>query len=236
MVTAPRPILEVVNLTVRFPDLSRPALDRCSFSVRPGERVALVGWNGSGKTTLLLAVAGLLPFSGEVRIDGHTLDRRTAARLRRRIGFLFSAPEDQLLFPSVREDIAFSLRVRGGAAADTAERLERILADFGLADCAERAPFQLSHGQRQRAALAGILAGSPALLLLDEPTGHLDPPGRVALLRLLRKQTAAALVATHDLVFASRLCDRYLWLEAGRITEEGTDFHRLAPRFAVEAE
>lgn len=232
----PEWVLEVVNVSVRFPDLRRPALDRCSFTLAPGERVALVGWNGSGKTTLLLAVAGLVQFSGEIRILGRALDRKSATQLRRHLGFLFSAPEDQLLFPSVRQDIAFGLRGRTDDPGETADRVERLLAEFGLLDCAERAPFQLSHGQRQRAALAGILAGCPSLLLLDEPTGHLDPPGRAALLQLLRKQTAAALIATHDLDFAVRLCDRYLWLEEGRITEQGSDFRRLGLKFATSGE
>lgn len=98
---------------------------------------------------------------------------------------------------------------------------------LGLQDCAERAPFQLSHGQRQPAALAGLLARRPSLLLLDEPTDHLDTPGRADLLRILQRQSAAQLVATHELFFAARLCHSYLWREEGRIPDSGENLRLL---------
>ncbi|HOM98671.1 MAG TPA: ABC transporter ATP-binding protein [Acidobacteriota bacterium] len=219
--------LEVENLTAQYPDLRRPALKVRSLILRPGERTAVLGWNGAGKTTLLLAVAGLLPFSGTVRLDGQPLTKKTAAALRRKIGLLFAVPDDQLLFPSVREDVAFSVR-QTGVPSETVESITmELLRSFELEACADRPPFQLSHGQRQRTALAGLLARRPSLLLLDEPTGHLDPPGRKELRTLLRRQSSAQLIATHDVGFAAALCQRYLWLEEGRVTREGTDFSEL---------
>lgn len=207
------------DVRARYAPADRLVLDDVSFDVAPGERVALLGLNGSGKTTLLLAAVGLVPFEGEIRIDGTPLDTGSAAGLRERIGFLFNVPEDQLLFPRVLDDVAFGLLRRGVRPDQAAERARRALASVGAEDLSESAVFRLSHGQKQRVALAGALVARAPLLLLDEPTAGLDPPGRRDLARLLRDIDAAMLVATHDLEFARDVCTRFLHLEGGRLGE-----------------
>lgn len=217
------PALELRDVTVRHEPEDPPAVAGVSFAIAPGERVALVGLNGSGKTTLLAAAVGLVPHDGEIRIAGERLTRRSAPDLRERVGFLFNVPEDQLLFPRVLDDVSFGLRRRGATVDEAQRKASEALAALGARHLAEFPLHHLSHGQQQRVALAGALATGPSLLLLDEPSAGLDPPGRRALAALLSKLDAAMLVATHDLDFARALCARFLMLEHGRLTLDAKD-------------
>jgi cobalt/nickel transport system ATP-binding protein len=185
--------------------------------------VALLGLNGSGKTTLLRSVVGLLPHDGTIQVNGTEVTPRSLGTVREQVGFLFNVPEDQLLFPSVLDDVAFGMRRRGLDKSEADDQARDVLGQLGVADLAGRLVYDLSHGQKLRVALAGVLAVRPAVLLLDEPTAGLDPPGRRQLVALLRRQGAAILVATHDLPFAEQLCDRYVVLERGRITYSGAE-------------
>jgi cobalt/nickel transport system ATP-binding protein len=222
-----RTALVLEDVTVAFPGSERPALDCCSLEVGTFERVALIGLNGSGKTTLLLAAVGLVPCSGRIILGDQELNSATVADLRRNLGFLFAIPEDQLLLPSVTEDVALSLRQRGRSRSEAKQMALQILEELGISDLAGKAPYELSHGQRLAAALAGVLAPRPPLLLLDEPTSRLDPPSRIRLADLLAERAGALLVATHDLQFASRLCQRYILLDQGKVLETGNDFRSV---------
>ncbi|MFZ0429060.1 MAG: ABC transporter ATP-binding protein [Acidobacteriota bacterium] len=219
------------EVTVAFPGSQQPALNRCSLEVGTFERVALLGLNGSGKTTLLLAAVGLVPSSGRIRVAGEELLPKRFASLRQRMGFLFAIPEDQLLLPRIGEDVALPLSRNGLSSQEARALAARTLAELGISDLADKAPFQLSHGQRLLAALAGILAPRPPLLLLDEPTSRLDPPSRRRLADVLAQRAEAVLVATHDLEFAARLCGRYVLLDRGRVVETGDDFHAVEHRW-----
>jgi len=216
------PALLFRDVTVRYEAGADPVIAGVSFSVAARERVALVGLNGSGKTTLLLAAVGLVPHEGEIRVAGIPVSRRTVAQVRERIGFLFNLPEDQLLFPRVIEDAAFGLLRRGMAAREAFETARRMLEVLGVASLAETPLHHLSHGQKQRVALAGAIATAPPLLLLDEPSAGLDPPGKRVLAQLLSGLGAAMLVATHDLDFAARLCTRFVMLADGTVALNGT--------------
>jgi cobalt/nickel transport system ATP-binding protein len=213
------PVLEFKSVTVRYPGASADAVSNVTFHVHPNERVALFGLNGSGKTTLLLAAAGLVPFSGTIRIDGIAVEKKTIQKARDRIGFLFNVPEDQILFPRVVDDVAYGL-IRGGTPWKQArEKSKTMLSALEAAELAECSPFQLSHGQRQRIALAGALVSGPAVVLLDEPTSGLDPLGRRSLADVLRSVNASMLIATHDVEFASRTCSRFLVLCEKKLRE-----------------
>jgi cobalt/nickel transport system ATP-binding protein len=221
-------VLAFRDVTVRYGGSSDAALSGCSFELSAGERVALLGANGSGKTTALAAAVGLLPHDGEIHVLGCRLRPETLDDIRAGVGFLFSAPEDQLLFPRVLDDVAFSLTSRAVAPAAARLRAMGALDELGAAHLAERSPYRLSRGQRVRAALAGALVSRPPLLLLDEPSSGLDPAGRRQLIETLAALPAAMLVATHDLDFARRCCARYVLLEDGRVRHEGQDFDDVA--------
>lgn len=221
------------DVTVRYDHEDQPILSSISFAVQPGERMALVGLNGSGKTTLLSAAVGLVAHDGEIHVAGERLARKTIGGIRDRIGFVFNVPEDQLLFPKVLDDASFGLVRRGMRAADAAAKGRRALGALGVEHLADSPLHHLSHGQKQRVALAGALATEPSLLLLDEPTAGLDPPGRRALAQLLGCLDAAMVIATHDLDFAASLCTRFLMLDRGQLVFDGENPDEVKRRWEV---
>jgi len=220
--------IEFRGVTVRYESRGGGVLEGVTLAVETGEKVALTGRNGSGKTTLLKAAVGLVPHEGEIRVVGERLEGRTLAAVRGRVGFLFNVPEDQLLFPTVEEDVAFGLLRRGWSPPEAIRRAREVLHDLGVEDLANAPVHHLSHGEKQRVALAGVLVTSPDLLLLDEPSASLDPPGRRALALLLRGLPTPMLVATHDLDFAARVCTRFLVLDRGRIQVDTGDVEEVA--------
>jgi energy-coupling factor transporter ATP-binding protein EcfA2 len=188
-----------------------------SLNIAPGERVALLGLNGSGKTTLLYAAVGLLPFAGDISVCDVPLSKATERQVRDNIGFLFGIPDDQILFPNVLDDIAFTLERRGVPRDEARQKALPIMKRVGIAELAAESPHRLSQGQRQRVALAGALVVTPPLLLLDEPTASLDAVGKKETAELLVSLDAAMLIATHDRAFARLVCSRFLTLVNGRI-------------------
>lgn len=217
------PVLAFRRVTVSYDAGHEPAIVDVSFSVHAGERVALVGLNGSGKTTVLMAAVGVVPREGEIDVCGTPLCESTLQEVRDCVGVLFNVPEDQLLFPKVIDDAAFGLLHKGIPRRDAQEQARRMLELLGVGHLAESPLHHLSHGEKQRVALAGALVCTPPLLLLDEPSAALDPPGKQLLARLLRQLDAAILIATHDLEFAQRLCTRFIALDHGRIRSDTPD-------------
>lgn len=211
------------NVFVRYREGCPDVVRDVSLSLAPGERVALLGLNGSGKTTLLSAAVGLLAFTGEIEVCGLRLSHATARAVRDQVGFLFGVPDDQLLFPNVLDDVAFSLERRGIARKEARDRALTVMARLGIGDLGACSPHMLSQGQRQRVALAGALVSAPPLLLLDEPSASLDPVGKGELAKLIDAQGAALLIATHDLDFARRVCRRFVVLDKGTILEDTRD-------------
>ena len=217
------PALAFRDVSVRYEPGAAAILSGVSFSIAVGERIALLGLNGSGKTTLLKSAVGLVPHEGEIRVGDTVLARQTLPKIRERIGFLFNVPEDQILFPRVIDDVAFALVRQGRSRDEVSARATEVLNSLGIGHLAESPVHHLSHGQKQRVALAGALVAAPGLLLLDEPSAGLDPPGKNVLAHLLAGLDAAMLIATHDIAFATRLCTRFIMLERGRVAFDGTD-------------
>ncbi|NLL83396.1 MAG: ABC transporter ATP-binding protein [Lentisphaerae bacterium] len=219
------PPLSFKNVTVRYAAGSQPAVADVTFTVAPGERVGLLGLNGSGKTSLLLAAVGLVNFSGEITTAGLAVVPKNLRRVRDNVGFLFGTPDDQILFPNVLHDVAFTLERRGVPRREAREQAQQALVALGAGHLAEMAPHRLSVGQRQRVALAASLVSRPQVVLLDEPSSALDPVGREELAQLLGRQQVSLLMATHDLPFARRVCHRFVMLEGGRVVIETTNIN-----------
>jgi cobalt/nickel transport system ATP-binding protein len=229
----PAEVLSCCNVSVSWEPDAPPVLADVTFSMAEGERVALVGLNGSGKTTLLLALAGLLPHQGEVRICGERLTRGSAAALRDSLGFLFNVPEDQLLLPKVLDDVAFGLTRRGAPAAEAALRAQDALDRMGVGHLAQLPVHRLSHGQKQRVALAGALVAEPPLMLLDEPSSGLDPPAAASLAELLCGLISAQLTATHDLDLADRASTRVLLIDQGTVALDSRSTSAVRERWGL---
>jgi cobalt/nickel transport system ATP-binding protein len=201
------------GLRFRYPN-GVTGLDGVDLEVDAGERVAVLGPNGAGKTTLMLHLNGLLEGEGELDVDGI----RDVRDLRAAVGLVFQDPDDQLFMPTVAEDVAFGPLNLG--VADVRERVDGALAAVRMEHVADRAPHQLSLGQRRRVAIATVLAMLPRLLVLDEPSANLDPRARRELLEVLDAIDRTMLVVTHDLPFAARLCERAVLLSGGRIVAD----------------
>lgn len=223
------PLIEVSGLRHGYDD-GTLALDGVDFRLDPAETVALLGANGSGKTTFILNLNGLLMGEGSVRVCGLERTKRHLDEIRRKVGIVFQDSESQLFMPSVLEDVAFGLLNRGMAPGAAAEAAREALRQVGMESASGRAPYHLSAGEKKRVAIAGILAMSPEILILDEPTTFLDPPGRRALAELLSGLGQAKILVTHDIPFARAMCSRALFFERGRIAAEGT-VDELASRF-----
>jgi energy-coupling factor transporter ATP-binding protein EcfA2 len=223
--------IEVHDLHFRYGE-GPPALRSVSFSVAEGECVGLIGPNGAGKSTLLLHLNGLLPESWKaesaVRVGGSSLTPATLPEVRRKVGLLFQDPNDQLFCPTVFEDVAFGPQQLGLSEAEIGERVMRALAQAGLAGFGARAPHHLSVGEKRRVCLAGLLACDPSILVLDEPTGSLDPKGRRDLKELLRQIGVTKLIATHDLELVVELCSRVIVLDGGTVVAEGPTVELLS--------
>jgi len=183
-------------------------------------RVAVIGANGSGKSTLARLVNGLAtPSSGRVVVDGMDSVRDGAA-VRRRVGFVFTDPDAQLVMPTPREDVALSLRRLPLGRAERDGRVSDVLSRFGLTGRAEVSVHALSGGQKQLLALAGVLATEPSVLVCDEPTTLLDLRWRRVVDDLLGSLDQQVLQVTHDLDAAAR-ADRVLVVDAGRVVFDG---------------
>ena len=215
------PLIEVVGLRFRYED-GTEALRGVDFRLEAGEAVALLGANGSGKTTFVLHLNGLLSGEGVVKVCGLAVEKKNLAAVRRRIGLVFQDSESQLFMPSVLEDVAFGPLNHGLPPGQAIERARAALEVVGMAAAADRAPYHLSAGEKKRAAIAGILAMDPEILVLDEPTTFLDPPGQRALADLLGRLPQAKILVTHDVPFAQAMCSRAVFFQGGRIAAEGS--------------
>ena len=226
MTTAVEPMVAVRGLTRTYG--SGPgtvhALRDVSFDVAPGEMVALVGRSGSGKTTLLNLLGGLdRPDAGTVKVDGTEvtdLDDDGLSRLRRdSVSYVFQTFG---LIPALTaaENVGVPLRLRRAPVAERERRVELLLDLVGLREHSRQRPSELSGGQQQRVGIARALAGSPRLLVADEPTGQLDADTGLAVMALLRaiveSEGVTAVVATHDAVMMS-LADRVLTIADGHV-------------------
>jgi cobalt/nickel transport system ATP-binding protein len=226
---SPSSALRVHALTHRYAD-GRLPLDRVSFELQPGERVALVGPNGAGKTTLFLRLCGVLTGKpGEVAVHGRDpAIPEQRKQLTKHIGVVFQNPDDQLFSATVLEDVAFGPLNLGASADEARRQAAEAMAGVGLGGFGERSPHRLSGGEKRRAALAGVLAMKPGVLLLDEPSMFLDPRGRRELIRTVCDLPGTLLIATHDLDFVLDCCPRTIVLDAGRVAADGPTAELLA--------
>lgn len=214
------PLLQVTDL--RFSYQTEPTLKGLTFSLREGERVGLVGANGAGKSTLLRLLVGLfLSYEGEILVKGRPLVKENLAKLRQAMGYVFQDSDSQLFMNRVEEDVSFGPRNYGYSEEEVQSRTEGALAAVHIEHLKNKSIYRLSGGEKKLASIAGILALSPSLLLLDEPSAALDPRNRRNLIHILNELPAAKLIASHDLDFILDTCERTLLLSGGTLLADG---------------
>ncbi|MBE0476819.1 MAG: energy-coupling factor transporter ATPase [Coriobacteriia bacterium] len=221
-----------VSFSYDTPEGPRTALRGVSLALHPGRHVAVLGANGSGKSTLAKLLDGLLlPDRGSVTVDGmDTREPGTAWDVRARVGIVFQDPDNQIVGTVVEEDVAFAPENLGLPREEIRRRVDEALEAVGLAEVRSREPHLLSEGQKQRLAIAGVLAMRPAYVVFDEPAAMLDPRGREdvsELMERLRADGHGILHVTHDLSYVPA-ADETLVLAGGRAVFAGPPAELLA--------
>ena len=207
-----------------WPGRKSPAIDALSYSLVQGEHLALLGSNGAGKSTLLRLLNGLLlPQEGSVTIGEMLVSRKTLHEIRRRVGVVFQNPDDQLVAPTVYDEIAFGPRNLGLKGQALKERVDEACDTLSIPEAwRDCPPATLSMGEKRRVCVAGVLAMRPEMVILDEPFTFLDARGRRELSELLQGLSLTRVLITHDLKAASALTSQALVLNQGKHAWSGS--------------
>jgi energy-coupling factor transport system ATP-binding protein len=217
-------ILAADNLSFSYPG-GPPVLERVDLEIGAGELVAILGQNGSGKSTLAKLLAGLLPAPADsVLIGGRCARRLPRAEAGRRVGFVFQNPDHQIFAETVEAEVAFGPRLQGLDTGAVRERVEEALAAVGLLGKRSADPFLLSKGERQRVAVASVLATRPEALILDEPTtglDHAEVRATMALVERLNREGHAIVIITHAMWVAAEYARRIVVMAGGRVIADG---------------
>jgi len=218
-------MLETRNLSHRYPAGAANALKDINLTIHEGDFVALLGRNGSGKTTLAKHFNGLLkPTAGEMLVRGRPVNRYRRPELAREVGYVFQNPDHQIFAPTVREEVAFGPRILGMDRTTQERNIAEALDATGLGGFGDKNPFLLNRGERQRVAVASILAVKPAVIILDEPTTGLDYTHQrdtMEMLKQLNRLGHTIIVITHAMWIAEAYSRRTILMKEGRILLDG---------------
>jgi cobalt/nickel transport system ATP-binding protein len=212
--------IEIKNLNFSYPD-GTIALQDVSLSISPGEKVALVGPNGAGKSTLILHLNGILSGQGQIRVCSLEVVKENLGRIRSCVGMVFQSPEDQLFSPTVFDDVAFGPLYQGLPRQQVLQRVDEALEAVHMLGYKPRISHHLSMGEKKRIAIATVLSMQPEVLVLDEPTGGLDPRARRSLIHLLQELPLTMLVSTHDMHLVQEIFPRMIILDEGHVVADG---------------
>lgn len=221
-------VLEIQNITHTYAagtPFEKQAVKNVSFSTVEGELLGIIGHTGSGKSTMIQHLNGLLrPSNGTILLDGRDIWEKPKAirEIRFRVGMVFQYPEYQLFEDTVYKDVAFGPRNMGLDEAEIDRRVRQAAADVGLdEELLKKSPFDLSGGEKRRAAIAGVMAMEPEILILDEPTAGLDPRGREQILSMIQDYRTrcgtTVLLVSHSMEDIARLADRVLVMRGGEV-------------------
>jgi energy-coupling factor transport system ATP-binding protein len=226
-------IINLNNVTYKYPLTDSPALQNISLQVEEGEFVAVVGPNGAGKSTLCYTLAGFVPhffkgeLTGKVEVDGKDLHQSTLDEWVLNVGLAFQNPFNQISGAkyTVFEELAFGLENIGVPREEMKTRVEAAMRLTGISDLADRSPYSLSGGQQQRVALSSILVMQPKVLVLDEPTSQMDPVGTrevFSVIRTLAEKGMTVVLVEHKVEWIAEFADRVIALHEGQILLEGS--------------
>jgi energy-coupling factor transporter ATP-binding protein EcfA2 len=231
-------IASIEGLSFRYPDSKDPVIRDVSLDVGEGEVVLLAGPSGCGKSTLLRCINGLIPhmypgdYRGSVTLGGLKVSETPMSSLSQSVGLLFQNPENQIFMFSVERDVAFGLQNLSVPRPEMRSRVDEAMRLLGVSDLALRAPHELSDGQKQRTALAGVIAMRPKLIILDEPTSLLDPQTALEVVSLIeslnRELGITFIVVEHRLELLIPIADRIVVMDKGSKVMDGPPREVLA--------
>lgn len=218
-------LVEIKDLKYKYPD-GTEALKNINLSIERGRKVAILGANGSGKSTLLQHLNGLiLPQNGEVKIDGINVEKNNLVEIRKKLGFVFDNPDDQLFATTVFEDIAFGPRNLKWSEDMVFQKVEEVINLIGIGSLKEKQPHNLSLGQKRKAAIAGVLSMKPEILVFDEPFSGLDPVSLDQFIEVLEKLYElehSMIITTHDVDIAYAWADEIIIINKGEVLSQGS--------------
>lgn len=214
------------NVTYKYDENRRAALDNISLNIEPGNWISIVGANGSGKSTLVKLLMGILEtYDGDVLIDGEKVTEENTQTMHKNFSIVLQNPDNQFVGATVEDDVAFSLENLEVPREEMLEIVDAVLLEVGMQEYKKHEPSRLSGGQKQRVAIAGALATNPEVLILDEATSMLDPEGRRDVLKLLndihRKRKTTIIYVTHDLSEILR-SDAVIIMNQGQVRLRGS--------------
>ncbi|WP_406660521.1 ATP-binding cassette domain-containing protein [Methanolobus sp. ZRKC3] len=225
--TPHNPIIELKDVSYFYASSKTKALDNIGLSIYAGEKIAILGANGAGKSTLFRHLNGILkPASGQVLVKGKSVSKKNIRQVRQTVGIVFQNPDDQILAPTVEQDVAFGPINMGLPEEEVKRRVSESLELVHLSGFEDRSPHHLSGGQKKLVAIAGILAMQPEVVVLDEPTAGLDPFTAGKIMHVIedmnRELGITVILSTHDVDIVPLFADRVYVIHHGRVEAEGT--------------
>ena len=225
-------VIRFNNFSFRYNSRDDKILEDINLSIKSNEITVLAGPTGCGKSTLLRAIVGLIPnmyegeYTGDVIVDGIKIRDAEIKEIAKRVGFVFQNPENQIFMFSVERDIAFGLENLGLEQEIIKKRISKIMKTLNITHLAKKAPHELSDGQKQRTALAGVLAMEPKILILDEPTSLLDPKTAMEFMELINKlckeEGMSIIIVEHRLDLVLKYADKLIVLSEGKVVSDDT--------------
>lgn len=226
-------MIEFRNVSFSYGDAN--VVENLSFAIKKGETVGLIGANGAGKSTIMKLMLGLISGSGEIKVDGLSMNKENLAEIRRKIGFVLQDSDNQMFMPTVYEDMIFGPRNYGLSKEETEKRVDEVLSQLGLQDLKHRHNHKISGGEKRMAAIATILAMEPEMILMDEPSTALDPVNRRTVINTINRLPQTKLIASHDLDMILDTCQRVILLSHGAIVADGDAETILRDKALLEA-
>ena len=214
-------MIHIKEISFSYPD-GNQAINKVSIHIKQGSTVAVVGANGAGKSTLLAMMVGILMAKeGDVEIAGIPLTKNKLEEIRKKVGFVFQNPDDQLFMSRVYDDIAFGPRNFGFNIDEIDKMTSRAIETMKIEHLVNRTPHKLSGGEKRNVAIAAVLAMDPEVLLFDEPSSYLDPKSRRNFIHAMSALDHTKVIATHDLDLVLDLCERVIILRKGEVFADG---------------
>ena len=214
-------MIEFKNVSFEY-ESGAPVLKNVSFTINDGESVGLIGANGAGKSTLMKILLGLLPYEGEVTVDGVSVEKKNLPELRRKLGYVLQDSDNQMFMPTVYEDMIFAPRNYGLSKEEAEAKVDEVLHRLGLTELKHRYNHKISGGEKRMAAIATVLAMDPQTIIMDEPSTALDPVNRRTVINTVNSLTMTKIIASHDLDMILDTCSRVILLHSGEIAADGS--------------